>query len=416
MRYLALFFIFTTSIEGIRRKYADCFSHTTRKTLDNYEPIAAFELVSLQTCMLQCIEAPLNFENKECFSFTYDRIKHNCKIYDHDGKKVPAILLPAMNFDFYKKIHVGEACAPPKPQIIYTEPDAEPDPTTNFAEHKNFHNIEEELLKATKELLNRRASKTAKKKDSEQIENPKMMPIMPGKCETTNGYYVVIGNEILLPSGFDKNAMREFPGIEQGDCASICSKEESPEGEKLKCNSLNYFPITRKCQILAVLAEPHGEGELVENEDSIYAEKFCLPKHPNECQEAEVFILHIEKRIKGTPMKEKLSQSITQCLEACLNEDGCATSVFDSARGRCLLHTQQVGRDLGITENTSGFVLIENGCYVKGKRKTEKVESPRDPNEWSPWSDCQFKLNGKAIRSRTRDCEDCEDFQYEECQ
>ncbi|CAJ0927994.1 unnamed protein product, partial [Mesorhabditis belari] len=368
----------------------DCFNSITRKTIDNSSPIATFDLISLQTCMMQCIQSTTNYKNRECFSFTYDRATRNCRIFDHDGRKVPAILLPAMNFDFYKKISIENHCGVER---VVSSTQIATQPEATLAQKSNFHNIEEEILRATNELLEHKAVVAESQAEI---------------CQTSTGYYVVIGNEILLPTSADQNSMKEFSEIEQGDCATLCSKEESPDGEKLKCNSLNYFPLTQKCQILSILAEPHGEGELVENQDSIYAEKFCLPTHKNHCQSDEVFILHVEKRIKEKPFKETISQSITSCLKACLNTDQCATCVFDSSRGRCLLHSTQIGNDLSVTEYTAGYVLIENGCYKKGVRIS-------DPMNWSPWSSCQFKLKGKTIRTRTRECQNCEDFQYEEC-
>lgn len=40
---------------------------------------------------------------------------------------------------------------------------------------------------------------------------------------------------------------------------------------------MNYFPLSQKCELHSVLAAPHGPGNLVENDDVIYGEKFCLP-------------------------------------------------------------------------------------------------------------------------------------------
>lgn len=40
---------------------------------------------------------------------------------------------------------------------------------------------------------------------------------------------------------------------------------------------MNFFPKMQRCEIYNILAEPHGPGNLIVNEDVVYAEKFCLP-------------------------------------------------------------------------------------------------------------------------------------------
>ena len=96
-------------------------------------------------------------------------------------------------------------------------------------------------------------------------------------CQTSTAYYVVIGNEIILPVSGSENDVQVFHGVEQSKCAQFCSSNKGPGGESLHCSSINYFPLQQKCEVYTILAEPHGPGSLVENDDVIYAEKFCLP-------------------------------------------------------------------------------------------------------------------------------------------
>lgn len=98
------------------------------------------------------------------------------------------------------------------------------------------------------------------------------------------------------------------------------------------------------------LAEPHGSGNLLENDDSIYAEKFCLSgtnvdtSWPEQfakladlicnnikkiwasrgmCQEDEIFILHVQKKISIEAIGIETANSITGCLQHCLDMRRC---------------------------------------------------------------------------------------------
>ncbi|CAJ0599277.1 unnamed protein product, partial [Cylicocyclus nassatus] len=84
-------------------------------------------------------------------------------------------------------------------------------------------------------------------------------------CLTSSAYYVVIGNEIVRPIS-NGGEVKVYNDVDQGHCASFCSNNQGPDREELTCNSLNYFPISRKCELYSILAEPHGPGSLVENQ------------------------------------------------------------------------------------------------------------------------------------------------------
>ncbi|VDN23135.1 unnamed protein product [Gongylonema pulchrum] len=176
----------------------------------------------------------------------------------------------------------------------------------------------------------------------------------------------------------------------------------------------------------STLAEPHGSGSLIENDDSIYAEKFCLPATRSSCQEDEIFILHVQKKIGNAAIDVKTANSITGCLQHCLELKRCKSAGFDSEHRRCYLYEISVGDSPNIVVPAdAGWVLIESGC--KNVRRKSAVRSYHqfdtdviDSTEiqWAEWSLCQFKENGKMMRIRTRNCgDDCPDggMQIEFC-
>ncbi|KAE9413354.1 hypothetical protein Angca_003775, partial [Angiostrongylus cantonensis] len=141
-------------------------------------------------------------------------------------------------------------------------------------------------------------------------------------CATNIGYYVIIGNEIVRPI---RNAFffKVLNYIDQVECANLCSMNQGLNHEEIACRSLNYFPLTRKCELYSILAEPHGPGNLVQNENVIYAEKFCIPDSNQRCQSDEVFILHVQKSISRFPIRHASSPSITACVKLCLSASFC---------------------------------------------------------------------------------------------
>uniref|UniRef100_A0A0K0D5J4 Apple domain-containing protein n=1 Tax=Angiostrongylus cantonensis TaxID=6313 RepID=A0A0K0D5J4_ANGCA len=74
--------------------------------------LAKYQMESLTACADFCIMALDNKTGKEpiCQSFTYNIALKSCQLYDNDGMKVPAILHPAIGFDFYKRIVDGSTC------------------------------------------------------------------------------------------------------------------------------------------------------------------------------------------------------------------------------------------------------------------------------------------------------------------
>ncbi|KHN83785.1 hypothetical protein Tcan_13653 [Toxocara canis] len=246
------------------------------------------------------------------------------------------------------------------------------------------------------------------------------------QCSTSIAYYVVIGNEIVVPISSNENDAIVIQGVEQSQCTRYCSANKGAGGEPIKCSSINYFPLTRKCELYSILAEPHGPGSLVENDDVIYSEKFCLPVESADCYEVEIFILYVQKKVIHGELDVVSANSITTCLRHCLQTDMCKSATFDSSNRRCHLHDADIGSSPSAMKDASaGWVTIENDCRMRAahhnhKGSSEDHENAIGPREvqWTEWTDCQFKLRGQLVRVRTRQCEsDCPDegLQVERC-
>ncbi|PIO73701.1 PAN domain protein [Teladorsagia circumcincta] len=404
-RLLLIAFIATTGYSQLADgTSAQCFKRITRRSIDNYPPLAEYQMESLRACSDYCIMAAGN--GPLCRSFTYDNPLKTCRLYDHDGMKIPAILHPAIGIDFYKRISDEDNC---KNTNLFEN-------RLNFAKFGSFSHEHDEVQKNPRlpaeidsesetlrdiEIPNGisdtfETMKVLKKKVSEETPVENTVPEVPSEpCLTSTGYYVVIGNEIVRP-------------ISNGGTV------KGPDKDPLVCSSLNYFPLTRKCELYSILAEPHGTGSLVENPDVIYAEKFCLPESHQTCQDDEVFILHVQRSLSGIPINQTPSQSITKCLKACLDDDSCKTGVFDSTKQLCHLYKEAVSKSQDtIVDTPPGFVMIENGCAesrrtTSKKRKSEhqqlSLEASAQEGTSSEWSDCAFRVNG--VRVQVREIED----------
>ncbi|CEF60297.1 PAN-1 domain and Apple-like domain-containing protein [Strongyloides ratti] len=253
-------------------------------------------------------------------------------------------------------------------------------------------------------------------------------------CPTTIGYYVVIGNQIILPMQSNSKDVVSFQGIDQSKCSSMCTSGKGLNNEEIQCSSINYFPISKTCEIYSILAEPHGTGSLIENDDVIYSEKFCLPSSSTECQEDEIFILHVQKKLDTNIISSTSANSITSCLALCLNKKNCKASTFDSNNKLCILSSTDIGEYTdSLIDGEPGTVVIENGCNLRARRakvkgskifSTEINQSHEMPSsiqtdlQWTNWSDCRYKIAGRNVRIRTRHCDiNCSDggLQLEKC-
>ncbi|GMT35905.1 hypothetical protein PFISCL1PPCAC_27202, partial [Pristionchus fissidentatus] len=253
------------------------------------------------------------------------------------------------------------------------------------------------------------------------------------KCNNGEGYFVVLGNQIVAPSHL-KARVKSFDRVEQGECARLCTENKTPKGEDFECKSINYYPSKHRCEMFSILSEPHGPGNLLENRHSIYAEKFCISDRADDCEAEEVFILHVQKAMGSKPEEKVSGDSITACLDQCFGRRYCRSVVFDAAKRQCRLHKDSPGDAMkNVIDTSPGVVLIENGCRRNAKaieapksrgisRKTPKNTVRRAPErrivandveisssvdvEWGEWSDCSFKSDGKRFRVRRRNCEE----------
>ena len=45
-----------------------------------------------------------------CRSFVYNHLQHSCRLYDHDGNRIPAIVHPAVGYDIYRRTATTQEC------------------------------------------------------------------------------------------------------------------------------------------------------------------------------------------------------------------------------------------------------------------------------------------------------------------
>lgn len=53
---------------------------------------------------------------------------------------------------------------------------------------------------------------------------------------------------------------------------------------------------------------------------------FYISAHIGKCLDDDIFILHAQKRVQGKIVGQFGAQSIAQCLQHCLNTNGCRVS------------------------------------------------------------------------------------------
>ncbi|EFO82935.1 hypothetical protein CRE_00769 [Caenorhabditis remanei] len=429
--------------------FRSCFKRVSRRSIGNYAPIAEYRRTALTMCTQHCIMAAGNGPEggSICKAFTYEVEKQLCKLYDNDGHKIPAVIHPIIGIDiFYRTSDMGECAGPMSgqhmnPNFVKLNNGKNSlkntlDKSSNFKISDLPNPVNDQFMQKTKAM----AAPMVKMEDMDEVLRSKLrgedalVPMSqkdteerkefektdgPLKCKTSSGYYVVVGNEIVLPiSGGD---VRVYNEVEQGDCAKYCSENKGPDGSSISCRSLNYFPVERKCELYGILAEPHGSGKLLENEKVIYAEKFCLPESPFVCQNDEIFILHVQKTIsKLHQIATKSAGSITDCLRVCLEHDDCRSSVYTSSSKKCYLHNVDVSSGDYARDSDRETVLIENGCRRKGvtpRRKNSPslstildTSSSETSSSGSTggWSGCDYKINGETVRVRTNDDGDME--------
>ncbi|CAI5454072.1 unnamed protein product [Caenorhabditis angaria] len=406
--------------------YHQCFKRVTRRSIGNYAPIAEYRKTALSMCSQHCIMAAGNGPQGTsiCKAFTYEVQKQLCKLYDNDGHKVPAVIHPIIGIDIFYRTSDTKDCGGPlasgslnpnfvklnsnkaslKSSIAKTDSinvDQFMQKTRALsAPIMRMENMDEVLrskLRGEDNLVPMAATSSEKRENLKDI-------VAPLKCETSSGYYVVIGNEIVMPisGGGD---VKVYNDVEQGDCAKYCGENKGPDSVHIDCKSLNYFPADRKCELYSILAEPHGTGRLLENEKVIYAEKFCLPDSLSKCQKDEIFILHVQKTLRAeSKIAEKSAKSITECLKHCLSNKQCQGSVFVSDKKSCELF-DDASRVDDAGEET---VLIENGCiggYQKtsSSRETSRNNREEERSDEEGWSGCDYKIGGKDVRVRTND-------------
>ncbi|CAD6187562.1 unnamed protein product [Caenorhabditis auriculariae] len=418
MAFLLLLLVLLIPVDSSSVSFRNCFKRIPRRSVDNDPPIAEYRRESVSSCMKHCIMAAGNKPKtgSTCKSFTFDPSTMTCRLYDHNGNKVPAIIHPAIGTDFYQRISDVEDCAGPivgqkiNHNFVMLRSDFKNKPQKSILETPKKELSNGDLPEAEMDdflLKSRALSAPIVKANNRDVlrsiptgQNIEEMtqPIEEEACGTTMGYYVVVGNEIAM--SISDGDVKVYNGVEQGNCANFCSQNQGPDGEKIKCRSLNYFPLDHKCELYSILAEPHGTGNLLQNDKVIYAEKFCLPDAKIKCQKDEIFILHAQKTISKRRIGASEAVSVSDCLSKCISNPKCQSSVLNSEKKTCELFDVSPSSVELVEDAPPATVLIENGCYHSSPVAQSFDNSQTERSEWS---DCSFKVNGKPVKTRTSD-------------
>uniref|UniRef100_A0A915ETQ4 Apple domain-containing protein n=1 Tax=Ditylenchus dipsaci TaxID=166011 RepID=A0A915ETQ4_9BILA len=114
--------IFVTLISSVfgRSPYIRCFQRNIRHSIDNSQPLAELFYVRPYDCLNQCILSTNNAVESEglCRSVVYNYLQHSCRLYDHDGRKVPAILHPANGYDYFRRTATTQECGGPMQRFL----------------------------------------------------------------------------------------------------------------------------------------------------------------------------------------------------------------------------------------------------------------------------------------------------------
>ncbi|KAI6177467.1 hypothetical protein M3Y97_00910500 [Aphelenchoides bicaudatus] len=423
--YTLFLFLIVAEVE-CRSQYVRCFQRFERKSIDNYQPIAEFFYVSPHQCIDQCITATNNaIKIGLCKSFVYNHLQHSCRLYDHSGNQIPAIIHPAIGYDLYRRTATTQECGGPLQRFFaqtfkHKESDdfakaahepihqiqnpiqfgdtaelspALPSPIRDVdieeagapsIRPETFHKDEitthqtEENSETTKQptrkygvnfrvIPRQKAStKTPLLTEAPFVRNGLKLPstLKPAveytrPCSTTTGFYVADGNEMLIPQDLINQATTIKDTTRQ-KCLDYCAENTNQQSEPFKCLTLNFNNETNTCTLYSVLAQPHGQGKLVDNAQINYAEKFCVPQHKGQCVPNAIFDLKADHLIAHNVIASTSSAYLVECLKSCLNTDGCKCSSFDSKTKQCLLHDVCSSDD---QKSVQGWVLIKNGCH-----------------------------------------------------
>ncbi|KAI6217395.1 PAN-1 domain and Apple-like domain-containing protein [Aphelenchoides fujianensis] len=342
--FVGFFLVVHLRVAESRSQYVRCFQLHSRKSIDNYQPIMELFYVSPHQCIDQCIQATNNgIKVGLCKSFVYNHLQHSCRLYDHQGTQIPAIIHPAIGYDFYRRTATTQECAGPlqrfwakhKPETgdlaaraaqpirsidspIELEKEKGGQPVVDVdIETGGAPGVQPEDLETTTTLSsstpqhapsNRAAGRNhpGASKQNAPRANPYKAPsfglqfddqggrlriphglqpasIYTRPCETSVGYYVVGETEMRIPDGQSiQTAVVE--NVEHRECAGYCTENTTPDQIRFKCTSFNYNSATKICSLHTILAAPHGVGTLVGHSNITYTEKFCLPRRKQSYQ------------------------------------------------------------------------------------------------------------------------------------
>uniref|UniRef100_A0A183CBA0 Apple domain-containing protein n=1 Tax=Globodera pallida TaxID=36090 RepID=A0A183CBA0_GLOPA len=101
---------------------ARCFQKLERHSIDNSQPLTEIFRSAPTDCLEQCITHTGNGDEQEdpgyCRSVVYDHLQHSCRLYGHDGRKLPAVIHPANGFDMYRRTSSMQECVGPTQRLL----------------------------------------------------------------------------------------------------------------------------------------------------------------------------------------------------------------------------------------------------------------------------------------------------------
>jgi hypothetical protein len=73
--------------------------------------VLIFPLLLLRANFIHPTTSISSLKSGHCRSVVYDHLQHSCRLYGHDGRKVPAIIHPANGFDLFRRTASSQECA-----------------------------------------------------------------------------------------------------------------------------------------------------------------------------------------------------------------------------------------------------------------------------------------------------------------
>ncbi|KAL3095311.1 hypothetical protein niasHS_007410 [Heterodera schachtii] len=402
--FFLFFFFFVTSISSFQ--FARCFQKLERHSIDNSQPLTEIFRSAPTDCLEQCISHTGNGDEQEnpgyCRSVVYDHLQHSCRLYGHDGSKVPALIHPANGFDLYKRTSSMQECVGPtqrllalnakkgavfaapsqvqsvkgKTAIPVTTPMAEDETLSDEELATLLDQLERKDEKGTEIVRQRHEGegKVAKGQSAVRViaEAGRKMT----KAESAGGVVTELDcaafgrvtGYLSYIGGQPIEEAEEFMGWSETECAQFCTSNQDPEGKVLACAGFSHVPGGSKCFLHSKISSkvPNAPGPSPTH-GGTYAEKWCVPAHRfGICRESVRFHVRLQQRFSPNfiPLvgMDQI-HTLTECLNKCMDHQNCQSASFHAQSLRCLLYDQFPSADILFPADQS-WALAVNGCVV----------------------------------------------------